>query len=304
MLSFLWSFVALVGFHCFARATEGGLAAPSGNRTLTGVDVAYVINLDRRPDRLADFYRRYPFARSGVTRLAAVDGRDLSGEDPRLGLFAVNKWGTTEWPTGLVGATLSHYEVWKRVVQQPTVDLALVFEDDVRFSDSFAHEWESRISPLLPSSDFDVLYIGGRRKEGCTRHRDGLEEEHPPGGLIRPTRSALCELQCHAYVVSRAGAQKLLKWAEYPRGGVDRSIDCWMLDAVPLLDVRATWNLVCHSVPGAQVNTDHASATDINTPEIINVATGRRRMRPGFEAEVTGAEAGPARQSARGMLEI
>lgn len=304
MLLFLWSFAALL---CFAQPKEGGFGAPtpsSGNRTLTGVDVTYVINLDRRPDRLANFYHRYPFARSGVTRMAAVDGRELSAEDPRLGLFAVNKWGTTEWPTGLVGATLSHYEVWKRVAQQPTANLALVFEDDVRFSDSFADEWESRISPLLLSSDFDVLYIGGRRKEGCVRHRDGLGEEIPPGLLIRPTRSALCELQCHAYVVSRAGARKLLQWAEYPRGGVDRSIDCWMIDAVPLLEVRATWNLVCHSVPGAQVNTDHASATDINTPEIINVATGRRRMRPGFVAEVAGAEGGPTRKTAGRMLEL
>lgn len=274
----------LVGWQSCTASTPSNEQRGNTTTSPSNVEAVYVINLNRRADRLAEFYRRYPFSEEGVTRFAAVDGRELAAGDSRLGLFAVNKWGTTEWPTGLVGATLSHYEVWREVLRDPTIKRALVFEDDVRFSDSFADEWNTHISPLLPSSAFDVLYVGGRRKAKCTRHRAGVSPATPPA-FVRPVRSALCELQCHAYVVSRAGAAKLLEWAEYPRGGVDRSIDCWMLDAVPLLDVWATWDLVCHSVPGEHVGSDQASATDINTPEIIDVATGRRRMRPGFQFE-------------------
>jgi GR25 family glycosyltransferase involved in LPS biosynthesis len=250
---------------------------------IAGVDAVYVINLDRRTDRLEEFYSRYPFSDQTVTRIAAVDGRELDGRDSRLGLFAVNKWGTTEWPIGLVGATLSHYEVWKRVVQNKTIDRALVFEDDVRFSKSFITKWHMHISPRLQTSRFDVLYIGGRRKQGCIRHREGLS--YNQSSFIRPVRGALCELSCHAYIVSSVGAAKLLQWAEYPKGGVDRSIDCWILDAVPLLDIWAAWDLVCHSIPSARIGTDEASVTDIDTPEIIDVVTGRRRMRPSIDSD-------------------
>ena len=77
--------------------------------------------------------------------------------------------------------------------------------------------------------------------------------------------------------MSAAGARKLVAWAEYEGGRIDRGIDCWMLDGVPNMDVWATWDLLCHSVPALRASAAGGSASDIATPELINVATGRRR---------------------------
>ena len=236
----------LVGWQSCTASTPSNEQRGNTTTSPSNVEAVYVINLNRRADRLAEFYRRYPFSEEGVTRFAAVDGRELAAGDSRLGLFAVNKWGTTEWPTGLVGATLSHYEVWRKVLRDPTIKRALVFEDDVRFSDSFADEWNTHISPLLPSSAFDVLYVGPT--EGEVHAAPEFPATHLSGLC-----GVLSAMQCHA---CWARGEQLLEWAEYPRGGVDRSIDCWMLDAVPLLDVWATWDLVCHSVPGEHVGSD------------------------------------------------
>ena len=95
---------------------------------------------------------------------------------------------------------------------------------------------------------------------------------------MRPVRRELCELQSHAYVISAAGARKLVAWAEFEGGRVDRGVDCWMTDGVPTVDVWATWDLLCYSVPALQAGAAAGgSATDIATPELIDVSTGGRR---------------------------
>ena len=95
---------------------------------------------------------------------------------------------------------------------------------------------------------------------------DGTTLYEPFG---EPTRTALCDYACHGYLVSAAGARKLVQWARAPRphGGFDRGIDCWILDGVPLLRTLITYELL--------VSEEKQRSADVMRSAIIDIATGR-----------------------------
>jgi len=90
----------------------------------------YLINLDRRPDRLADMQQRL----HGIacTRVAAVDGRALSPEEIR----GAQCQGPRALTAGEIACARSHQAVWKLLVDSGT-EWGCVLEDDVYISSHF-----------------------------------------------------------------------------------------------------------------------------------------------------------------------
>lgn len=122
---------------------------------LDKLDIA-VINLDRRPDRMAYIYKNIPFLfrpftpkipgvriqyagtgdadRGYYRRFPAIDGNNLShyySEFSELLETIRNKPRVL----GEVGCSLSHYSLWKSHAEDPIAEYLLVFEDDVMFTE-------------------------------------------------------------------------------------------------------------------------------------------------------------------------
>ena len=73
---------------------------------LNGIDGIYVINLDRRPDRLQSFKERSGLGDADFHRFSAVDGKAIKSWTPELDrLFKNNKFGSS---ATRIGATKSH----------------------------------------------------------------------------------------------------------------------------------------------------------------------------------------------------
>lgn len=117
----------------------------------------YVINLDRRPDRMQECQIEFNKIGIKVERIAAIDGNnipdaeDLSPRDKAC--FAV----TTLHTRLIENAMLNKYSN------------ILIFEDDVVFADNFNEILNERIK-FLPE-DWDLLYIGGNH----IFHVDGFD---------------------------------------------------------------------------------------------------------------------------------
>ena len=99
---------------------------------------AFLINLDRHPDRLASAQARLAQAGVHAERVAAVDGAALSPADRRAAVarfHAILARGRLYTP-GQIGCALSHHAIYRRMVKE-NILAALVFEDDVLLTPDF-----------------------------------------------------------------------------------------------------------------------------------------------------------------------
>jgi GR25 family glycosyltransferase involved in LPS biosynthesis len=180
---------------------------------------AFVINLDRRSDRLALAMQRLESAGfRQVIRFRAVDGTDAaevaevwrSWGCPKMDPSDETFCDGTRYP-GKQGCTLSHLKVWRHIVEN-NIPMALIFEDDVLFHP----DWD-RLGPVYlkhTPPDFDVIYMGLRF------------------GIPPAPKEAICRapLMClHAYAVTLHGAKFMIRILnEQPRG--IRTVDMLLCD--------------------------------------------------------------------------
>lgn len=217
----------------------------------------YVINLDRKPDRWRQVSRELGrlSGPSGIPlstisrRFAAVDARYFHGVPPgeelqphytladQLLVEPIPQLGTDpktrERRIGMtpqeVAIALSHIGVW-RLIAASGVPYTLVLEDDIYFRRGFVQSideaWAALLARSLNSGPVDVLYLSFKEAG------EGPPSKPSSGPLRRPQRGLW---QLSGYVLSRAGAQKLLDLL--PARG---PIDLWLNLQFSQLDVLTT----------------------------------------------------------------
>ena len=191
------------------------------------IDGVVVINLDRRPDRWAEFRSawndRLDWDR--VVRLSAIDGRTLPGAFERPWFRGRNRDST--W-VGRAGCALSH-----RAALQTAQDMgwryALVLEDDAVPADAFP---DALAKVCLPES-FNLFYLGC----GTPRHAS-----YP---LVDGTIPIEGALDLHAYVTDPKARERLLEGLPHPEEiwrwiAHHRAVDRW-IDRKLEMDVACIW---------------------------------------------------------------
>lgn len=223
----------------------------------SGIGPIFVINLDRKPDRLTDVVRELtcildaagkPLSER-VVRYSACDAQTnvqqlLDGGDIEPFYTLGDQLFVEPQPHALpdafdlarpirmspaeIAVARSHIGVWKTIAQS-TAPYALVLEDDVWFERGFGrivdkawHEMEDvdRADPA-----FDVLYVSYKEV------RYGAPKELVSKNVFRPERGLWF---LSGYVLSKKGAQALLDLL--PCRG---PIDLWINHKFRYMDVRA-----------------------------------------------------------------
>ena len=178
------------------------------------VDVAYVINLNRSTDRMVRMHEQCSAQGLEYTRVEAVDGRALKREE--LGDVATSMCKGL-CTSSMLGCALSHMNVWKRIVSEGHAR-ALIMEDDAELVPDF----RSRMHQALIDcpSDFDILLLGCFFL--CSKNRE-YEWPHKLLRMLIPHKLRNDKRVwgsvfvpeyfggTHCYIVSRQGAQKLLR---------------------------------------------------------------------------------------------
>jgi GR25 family glycosyltransferase involved in LPS biosynthesis len=107
-----------------------------------------LINLDRSPDRLAEFTRNNSFV-AQLRRFPGIDGKTL--DLPALiaeGMLAPD----TPWSLGAIGSSLSHVRLWEAAMA--TRKPVTVCEDDVVLNRHFVTAARTLLHGLPPGWDF------------------------------------------------------------------------------------------------------------------------------------------------------
>lgn len=171
---------------------------------------AVVINLDRRGDRLRRFSQACPIE---FDRVAAADGKRLHGVHEGISRIGLRD--------GEYGCFVSHVRIWRNMIATRTSAL-LIFEDDAIFSNEFKTHVSRAWQELPPG--FHVCFAGGRFlpniKLGPPHFRsvsDHLAVHQGKWSVRHHDRTT------HAYILSLAGAQKLIDGLERHKTGMSRS---------------------------------------------------------------------------------
>jgi GR25 family glycosyltransferase involved in LPS biosynthesis len=187
-----------------------------------GIDDAYVINLDRRVDRLKSFVEHHPYFRGKVRRHKAVDGRGLNLTPNLVNLLGPNDFF---WKKAVAGCMLSHLKLWTMLFQDTKeIGSYLIMEDDARLNTDWLQGW-SKVQGRIPV-DWECVYLGGVLPPNKEGFNQVLEDTGIPGlcrialntffGQSNPSRQF--HFCTYAYVLSRRGAKKLLETIEQHRG--------------------------------------------------------------------------------------
>jgi len=129
-----------------------------------------MVNLDRRKDRMAKFYKDYGDVYPNIIRFPAIDGKNYDfTKDMKLfdlkdyPLKQKNPYGNHCWKAGTLGCALSHFNIWNKyrhIPQYKDDDFILILEDDIELCDDFNIKLNDLIDDLHKDENWSVCFLG------------------------------------------------------------------------------------------------------------------------------------------------
>ena len=172
----------------------------------------YLINLEKSKDRLERFKRNASLNNLSFTRFEGVDLRKEKIEC-YSDILGKGFDGKTAFPLGSTGCFLSHWKIWKQIIQED-LKYAIICEDDAQF---YCNPFMALSMIELPD-DVHVVYLNQRVARGLLLESD---PNNPRSNYIATTAEAarsiihnslrLNAIGNEAYLITKNGAQKLIK---------------------------------------------------------------------------------------------
>jgi len=179
-----------------------------------------IVNLERRSDRKKDTMKK--LVDSGISSedyefIKAIDGALLKPTSELKHLFRNNDFGSRR---GVIGCALSHYNLWKRLVNDSQHEYYVIMEDDFVLCSNFKKQLEA----LKSNNDFvlrEVLFLG--------YHMFEKNRNYNVYNLVSES-VAVAELNKDFYIggtfmysINKTGAKKIIDYID--KHGINHGID-------------------------------------------------------------------------------
>lgn len=169
----------------------------------------FLINLDRRPDRLKKFQEiNKNELNFSIQRVAAIDGQQLTTNTRLLKLFET---GDYKYRRGIVGCALSHLLIWFQPICVNDNVLTLILEDDVVLTKHFYRKLNHIICEQLVNKDWDICFLGHHLYPQYRQESEYSQDEMPT--VTRWFRKDCIQKSMGGtagYLINKKGAYKLL----------------------------------------------------------------------------------------------
>jgi len=178
------------------------------------IDDCYVINLDRRADRMEKLYKNTPDLEGRVQRVSAVEGRKLQMTPAIARLFRPHDF---KWKKPVMGCAMSHLSLWWQLAnERDDINHYLILEDDAKLAPDWEARWKEAV-PHLPEG-FDVIYFGGILPPNRSAFEMVKEKVNPYFSRVAENNvfyqnppNRYFHWCAYAYVLSKQGARKILE---------------------------------------------------------------------------------------------
>jgi GR25 family glycosyltransferase involved in LPS biosynthesis len=187
------------------KSSSNAYALNDCNQFITPIRV---VNLERRPDRKKNVEEQlkgipYEFFK-------AVDGSTLQMTKEITTLFFGNDFDNRK---GVMGCALSHYQLWKQLVND-SIDYYLILEDDITVPNDFQSKLASIESTI---KTMDVCFLGYHMYK---KDRDALTVSELSFQSLQKNKYVGGTF---AYSINKEGAKKLIQYIE--KYGIKHGID-------------------------------------------------------------------------------
>lgn len=185
----------------------------------------YLINLDRRQDRLENFIKENPNIK--FDRFSAIDGTKLKPNYQLQRIFD-NHDLLIE---GMAGCSLSHLQIYIELINSD-YDFFVIFEDDAKVVDNFDEKLIT-IYNSIKNIAWDIIFLGHHPRDNTDEHKDS-------NNIVLKQYKAFQSLSNSlggnfGYIINKQGAQKLLEFIN--RVGMINSIDTMIQKSCDILNV-------------------------------------------------------------------
>jgi GR25 family glycosyltransferase involved in LPS biosynthesis len=177
------------------------------------IDDSFVINLDRRADRMEKLYTNNPELKGRVSRFSAIEGKKIKLTPALARLFKPHDFF---WKKAIMGCALSHLSLWfQLIIERPEISNYLILEDDVKLQPDWERRWNEAAGHI--PEDYDVIYLGGilpPNRAGFERSKQRVNayfsQVAPNKFFGQPDPNRYFHWCAYSYVLSRKGAVKIL----------------------------------------------------------------------------------------------
>ncbi len=158
----------------------------------------FLINMDRDKDRLSFVDGQLKKMNVAYERVRGVDAKLLSASERTKSFSAFRWWCAMGRPVsnGEIGCALSHYAIYRRMVEDESLAYCCILEDDIEFSPQFISTIRDVERWIDPSKPQVVILNDHQNKYG----------EMPPGIHLSRFGGTCTD----GYVITRVAAQNLL----------------------------------------------------------------------------------------------
>lgn len=182
----------------------------------------YVINLDRRPERLLEFIKKNNQSLPSFEIFSAVDGQALK---PNIKIHKMFETSDYNYRRGIVGCAYSHIKIWSQFVHS-SADFCVVLEDDVTVSFTFKDKLMHLITTYR--GQYDLMFLHWNPYGHVVNIEEWNREYVKPIAELWSTQKSQKDNMGSgaAYILTRHGAKHLLKWVNVH--GMPNGVD-WVM---------------------------------------------------------------------------
>lgn len=168
----------------------------------------FLINLDKRPDRLRAVQNQAFYKELSVARVPAIDGQKLRPTEKLQRIFEGNDYNMK---AGAVGCALTHIDLYIRLLEDDNADAYCIFEDDITAVPNVTQKLDSLIAKLQINA-WDLCFLGHHL---CDNHRK-MGNYTSKTAFPSPVQKSSVESLgfslggTFAYMISKNGARALL----------------------------------------------------------------------------------------------
>jgi GR25 family glycosyltransferase involved in LPS biosynthesis len=180
-----------------------------------------IINLERRKDRKDQTIEKLTAV--GITAyefIKAVDGKTLEPTKELALLFKDNDYGSIR---GFIGCALSHYNLWKRLLEDENHSYYLVLEDDFVLCEDFKNKIDKLESEF---KEKEVIFLGYHMFERNRKNVKDIYDVNKEETLIFPLNKDLYIGATFGYSINKTGAKNLIDYIN--KNGIKHGIDYLM----------------------------------------------------------------------------